>query len=66
MGVPGPLRVEDEDVERIGREYKRKVPSDHGDQMDLTHDDRDGGLDEDADENIVSYPQAMNTVVLAD
>ena len=52
MAVPGPLCIEIVDVE-----YKHEAPSsDHDDQMDLAHDDRDGGPGEDADENAVSVP----------
>ena len=57
--VPGPSRVEDEDVEMMDVEYKHEAPSsDHDDQMDLAHDDRDGGADEDPDENALSVPAA--------
>ena len=60
MAAPGPSRVEDEDVEMMNVEYKHEAPSsDHDDQMDLAHDDRDGGPpDEDPDENAVSVPAA--------
>ena len=55
----GPSRVEDEDVEIMDVEYKHEAPSsDHDDQMDLAHDDRDGGADEDPDENALSVPTA--------
>ena len=57
--APGPSRVEDEDVEMMDVEYKHEAPSsDHDDQMDLAHDDRDGGADEDPDENALSVPAA--------
>lgn len=36
-------------------EYKHEA-SDHDDQMDLAHDDRDAGADEDADENAAGVP----------
>ena len=56
MAAPGPSRVEDEDVEMMDvPEYKHEA-SDHDDQMDLAHDDRDGGGDEDGDENAGSPP----------
>jgi E3 ubiquitin-protein ligase TRIP12 len=50
MAAPGPSRVEDEDVEMMDVEYKHEA-SDHDDQIDLAHDDRDGGEDEDGNEN---------------
>ena len=57
--APGPSRVEDEDVEMMDVEYKHEAPSsDHEDQMVLAHDDRDGGADEDPDENAFSVPAA--------
>jgi E3 ubiquitin-protein ligase TRIP12 len=51
MPAPGPSRVEDEDVEMmdVPVEYKHEA-SDHDDQMDLAHDDRDGSGDEDGDD----------------
>ncbi|KAI9429610.1 ubiquitin-protein ligase [Lactarius indigo] len=55
MAAPGPSRVEDEDVEMMDVEYKHEA-SDHDDQMDLAHDDRDGGGDEDGDENAGGGP----------
>ena len=60
MAAPGPSRIEDEDVEMMDAEYKRGAPSsDHDDQMDLAHDDRDGGPpDEGPDDNTVSVPAA--------
>ena len=40
-------------------EYKHKaLSSDHDDQMDLAHDNRDGSAGEDPDENTVSVPTA--------
>ncbi|KAH9000071.1 hypothetical protein EDB92DRAFT_2051252 [Lactarius akahatsu] len=55
MAAPGPSRVEDDDVEMMDVEYKHEA-SDHDDQMDLAHDDRDEGGDEDGDENAGSGP----------
>ncbi|KAF8262629.1 hypothetical protein EI94DRAFT_1773142 [Lactarius quietus] len=51
MAAPGPSRGEDEDVEMMDVEYKHEASSDHDDQMDLAHDDRDVGADEDGDDN---------------
>ena len=50
MAAPGPSRAEDEDVEMMDVEYKHEG-SDHDDQIDLAHDDRDAGEDDDANEN---------------
>jgi E3 ubiquitin-protein ligase TRIP12 len=58
--APGPSRVEDEDVEMMDVEYKHEA-SDHDDQMDLAHDDRDAGGDEDADENAAGVPMGDGT-----
>ncbi|KAH9004468.1 hypothetical protein EDB86DRAFT_2883363 [Lactarius hatsudake] len=55
MAAPGPSRVEDDDVEMMDVEYKHEA-SDHDDQMDLAHDDRDEGGDEDGDENAGGGP----------
>lgn len=55
MAAPGPSRVEDEDVEMMDVEYKHEA-SDHDDQIDLAHDDRDGGEDEDGNENTGGRP----------
>ncbi|KAH9172968.1 hypothetical protein EDB89DRAFT_1961917 [Lactarius sanguifluus] len=56
MAAPaGPSRIEDDDVEMMDVEYKHEA-SDHDDQMDLAHDDRDEGGDEDGDENAGSGP----------
>jgi len=50
MAAPGPSRIEDEDVEMMDVEYKQEG-SDHDDQIDLAHDDRDAGEDEDGNED---------------
>jgi E3 ubiquitin-protein ligase TRIP12 len=50
MAAPGPSRVEDEDVDMMDIEYKHEG-SDHDDQIDLAHDDRDAGEDEDGNES---------------
>ncbi|KAI0306092.1 hypothetical protein B0F90DRAFT_1808594 [Multifurca ochricompacta] len=55
LAAPGPSRVEDEDVEMMDVEYKQEA-SDHDDQMDHANDDRDGGEDEDGNENIGLRP----------
>jgi E3 ubiquitin-protein ligase TRIP12 len=58
--APGPSRVDDEDVEMMDVEYKHEA-SDHDDQMDLAHDDRDAGGDDDADENPAGVPAGDGT-----
>ncbi|KAI0287813.1 hypothetical protein BC826DRAFT_1093244 [Russula brevipes] len=55
MAAPGPSRVEDEDVEMMDVEYKHEG-SDHDDQLDLAHGDRDAGEDEDGNENTGGRP----------
>lgn len=55
MAAPGPSRVEDEDVDMMDIEYKHEG-SDHDDQIDLAHDDRDAGEDEDGNENTGGRP----------
>ena len=60
MAAPGPSRAEDEDVEMMDVEYKHEG-SDHDDQIDLSHDDRDAGEDEDANENTGGRPPGDGT-----
>jgi E3 ubiquitin-protein ligase TRIP12 len=55
MAAPGPSHVEDEDTEMMHVEYKHEA-SDHDDQLDLAHDDRDGVEDEDGNENTGGRP----------
>ncbi|KAI9510528.1 hypothetical protein F5148DRAFT_1274737 [Russula earlei] len=50
VAAPGPSRIEDEDVEMMDVEYKHEG-SDRDDQIDLAHDDRDAGEDEDGNED---------------
>ena len=65
----GSLHVEDQHLSQIQhkrerlsesaptRKYEHETPSsDHDDQMDLAHDDRDGGADEDPGENVTDVP----------
>ncbi|KAI0060670.1 hypothetical protein BV25DRAFT_1954506 [Artomyces pyxidatus] len=44
--VPGPSRVEDDDVEMMDVEYKHESTSDHDDHMDGAQDEFDGGEDD--------------------
>ncbi len=60
MATSGPSRVEDEDVDMMDIEYKHEG-SDHDDQIDLAHDDRDAGEDEDGNENTGGRPAGDGT-----